>query len=108
MDDSEKLITQLSSKVEFLEKEVLDIKSQTKLNSEDIQNLNLNIVRLTDKMDGLSDKIEEYSESMKDLAKELKTINEAPKNFNDKVKIGAIVAIITYAITALSNYILKR
>lgn len=112
MEESEKTILILQNDVNLLKEEVADLKSQTKINSDDIQDLNINIVKLSGNIDGFSKDMKIYSDNMKDLAEQLKSINSAPREFNEKVKIGAVVAfvtvLITAATTAVTNYLFKR
>lgn len=108
MDDLEKIVLEMQGDFKVIkqtidtqQEEITEIKAQTKLNVKDIQSLNINIVELSKDM-------KNYSNIMKDLTEQLKKITQEPAEFNEKIKVGAIVGIITFVITTLANFLLKK
>lgn len=108
MDDSEKLMLEMQGDIKVMREkisnhddEIAELNAQTKLNVKDIQNLNINIVELSKDM-------KNYSNVMKDLTEQLKKITQEPAEFNEKVKIGVVVGIVTFIVTTAATYLLKR
>lgn len=119
MDDLEKIVLEMQGNVKLLsekisnhDNEINEVKSQIKVNSEDINGLNINIVKLSGDMQGLSKDMNKFSDTITKsigvLEEQLKKITQEPAEFNEKVKIGATVAIITFIITSAATYLLKK
>ena len=118
MDDTRELILKMQGEIDLLkqsdknkEKEISELKTQTELSKLNIQEVNLNLVKVSKDIENHNKAMVDLTTNMEKLTNTIQSMNEEPKEFNKTLKIATVSAIVTALVTgagALLIWMIKK